>query len=356
MIGYHCPETIRQESDIEDDSTSFSPDMTHQIFGDQESIFGYRDLSIQIYYTAAKLIPYINMTYTDKVTPEKCDGLQADSVLETINKEMPPGVITNIDQFLSMLSKDADFKPYGKMLHSYKVIKNNEERHFVIYKTDIECAGFREYHERLQTFILYFIDAASYIDVDDERWQFYLFQMLVLPPFQRQGHGAQLIQTFYNDCYNRADILDITVEDPSENCQRVRDFVDVKNCMMLPSFQKDKLLEGFSEDMVKEAREKLKITKKQARRIYEILRLKVTDTSNPQQYRDYRLLIKKRLNAPFQKNGRDFQKLQQALRPDEFTAAMSSVSTEQRLQYLEKAFQEHVDMYRHIIERVAAMV
>lgn len=49
-----------------------------------------------------------------------------------------------------------------------------EERCFEIYKTDIEAPGFREYHERLQTFILFFIDAASYIDVDDDRWNFFL--------------------------------------------------------------------------------------------------------------------------------------------------------------------------------------
>ena len=51
---------------------------------------------------------------------------------------------------------------------------DNEERHFEIYKTDISCPGFSSFHERLQTFIMFFIDAASFIDVDDDRWTFYL--------------------------------------------------------------------------------------------------------------------------------------------------------------------------------------
>ena len=51
---------------------------------------------------------------------------------------------------------------------------DSEERSFEIYKTDIEAPGFREYHERLQTFILFFIDAGSFIDVDDDRWNFFL--------------------------------------------------------------------------------------------------------------------------------------------------------------------------------------
>ncbi len=53
----------------------------------------------------------------------------------------------------------------------------------------------------------------------------------------------------------------IAVEDPSENFQRVRDFLDVKNCANLKSFKRDKLHEGFSYDMELEAREKLKINK-----------------------------------------------------------------------------------------------
>jgi histone acetyltransferase 1 len=51
---------------------------------------------------------------------------------------------------------------------------DNDVRKFEIYQTDIETPGFREYHERLQTFVLFFIDGASYIDVDDHRWKFYL--------------------------------------------------------------------------------------------------------------------------------------------------------------------------------------
>lgn len=39
---------------------------------------------------------------------------------------------------------------------------------------------------------------------------------------------------------------------------------------------------------------------RQARRVYEILRLKITDESNPSMYRQYRLDLKRRLNIPFQ--------------------------------------------------------
>ena len=45
-------------------------------------IFGYKDLQVQMYYTAAKLNTYMGMTYKDKVTPEKDDGLTVSIALK----------------------------------------------------------------------------------------------------------------------------------------------------------------------------------------------------------------------------------------------------------------------------------
>lgn len=52
--------------------------------------------------------------------------------------------------------------------------------------------------------------------------------------------------------------------------------------------------------MEKQACKKFKINKKQTRRVYEILRLKNTNTSDKAAYLSYRLDVKNRLNAPFQ--------------------------------------------------------
>ena len=39
-------------------------------------------------------------------------------------------------------------------------------------------------------------------------------------------------------------VIDITVEDPSDNFVRLRDFVDTKNCLKLPSFAKAEVRVG----------------------------------------------------------------------------------------------------------------
>ena len=49
--------------------------------------------------------------------------LQADDVIGTLAKEVPPGFYTNIDEFTTVLPKDATLKPFGELLHSYTVAK-----------------------------------------------------------------------------------------------------------------------------------------------------------------------------------------------------------------------------------------
>ncbi|XP_052822716.1 histone acetyltransferase type B catalytic subunit [Octopus bimaculoides] len=479
---------VRNKKDVENEDITFRPDMTHQLFGDHESIFGYRDLHLDLFYTAGALITYLKIKYLDKVTPEKFDGISADDVEKPIAEMMPPGYLTNIDDFVSSLEKEHLFRPPGEKVNSYQIHKDNCERTFEVFKASVLSPGFKNYHERLQTFLLFFIDAASYIDIDDDRWTFYLlfekyqqngcvcyavvgymtvynyyaylekirprirytgtchfrglleddshwnatldeavvsgyaFQLLNLlaimflvcnisspcqlwkkhqesfcadivhrlqkenqsleiqltenikndallileykvlqlgrKPFQEYGlpdpirDQEILRETSYN--INNLNVINL-VEDPSENFQRLRDFVDVRNCMKLSSYKRENLSSGFCEKMSTEARTKLKLSKRQARRCYEILRLKSVNIHDEDEFRAYRLDVKKRLNLPFHKNGRDFKKLETILQPDELSATMPNLNAEQKYALLDKQFNETVQIYRHVIDRLECL-
>ena len=177
-------------------------------------------------------------------------------------------------------------------------------------------------------------------------------QMLILPPFQRHGHGVKLIEAVNKRYMANADATDITVEDPSDDFVRCRDYIDCKNCLDLDVFSKEKLLAGFNPDMTKVALEKFKISKQQSRRVYEILRLNITDTQNTESMRDYRLNIKNRLNIPYQKQARDLKKLQNYLSPEEFRSAMIGQSDEERMQRLEDHFKILLEEYTRVIDRL----
>lgn len=58
---------IRDAKDAQDVESAFHPDMAHQIFGQEESIFGYRDLKVQLYFSAGPLDIYFNTEYSKKV-------------------------------------------------------------------------------------------------------------------------------------------------------------------------------------------------------------------------------------------------------------------------------------------------
>merc|ERR1712192_14957 len=106
------------------------------------------------------------------------------------------------------------------------------------------------------------------------------------------------------------------------------DFVDAKNCLKLAAFSKDQVVQGFTEKMAESAAKELKICKKQARRVYEIVRLHYTSLKDTKQYKEYRVDVKRRLNAPFQK--------------------------EQSQETLDRQFQELEEHYKSVLEKVAA--
>uniref|UniRef100_A0A8C8Y7H7 Histone acetyltransferase type B catalytic subunit n=2 Tax=Felidae TaxID=9681 RepID=A0A8C8Y7H7_PANLE len=380
---------VRFPEDLENDIRTFFPEYTHQLFGDDETAFGYKGLKILLYYIAGSLSTMFRVEYASKVD-ENFDCVEADDVEGKIRQIIPPGFCTNTNDFLSLLEKEVDFKPFGTLLHTYSVLSptGGENFTFQIYKADMTCRGFREYHERLQTFLMWFIETASFIDVDDERWHYFLVfekynkdgatlfatvgymtvynyyvypdktrprvsQMLILTPFQGQGHGAQLLETVHRYYIASPSVLDITAEDPSKSYVKLRDFVLVKLCQDLPCFSREKLMQGFNEEMAIEAQQKFKINKQHARRVYEILRLLVTDMSDAEQYRSYRLDIKRRLISPYKKKQRDLAKMRKCLRPEELTNQMNQIEISMQHEQLEESFQELVEDYRRVIERLA---
>lgn len=162
--------------------------------------------------------------------------------------------------------------------------------------------------------------------------------MLILPPFQGMGIGATIIETIYNKFKNDPKAVDITVEDPSDEFRRVRNFVDAKLCITLPEFAVDKLKAGFSKEMTVAAKNTFKINPKQCRIVYEILRLKVTNLHDDDEYKTYRLCVKKRLNVPHHKQREDLRKMEK--RGVDVTATAATVpTTEERIDQLKDEYQ-----------------
>lgn len=127
-------------------------------------------------------------------------------------------------------------------------------------------------------------------------------QVLVMPPFQRAGHGAELLEAVYRDAASNADIVDVTAEGPSPEFIQLRDYVTTKLCSSLGTFRDlVKLRRGFSTEMMAEALKAYKIPKLQSRRAYEIIRMANTNVHDEKAWEMFSNEIKQRFYTTFLK-------------------------------------------------------
>lgn len=341
---------VNSKQSLEADENTFKPEYTHQIFGDDEIIFGYKNLHIDYYLTPGTLDAYIGIKSREKISPSRFDGIEPDDIYSSFKEfGCSPGFTKNIDTFCSeKLKKDLAFVPWGNKLCEYTREVEGKQSRFEIYKidsshSDYEDEKFKEYIDRVQTMLVFYIETSCFLDTEDPNWCHYLVyekrknqasvpgkqtsdyryitigylsmynyyaypdkkrsrisQILILPKYQNVGHGAELTECVLRDVYQCPQTVDVTAESPSNEFIRLRDYVTAKMCATLPAFKnKDELKKGFSSQMAKEALETFKIPKLQSRRCYEILRLACTNQHNCDEWRDYRLDLKKRFFKPF---------------------------------------------------------
>lgn len=177
--------------------------------------------------------------------------------------------------------------------------------------------------------------------------------MLILPPFQKLGLATQLVETIYKFYQCQKNVVDITVEDPSEDFQRLRNFVDARLCLELKSFARDEIKKGFNKEMVREAREALKLNPRQVRKVYELLRLYYTNVHDEKEYKVYRLEVKKRLNAVYYKQIKDLQKMERYKMDTEMLRARLP-NTKQRMEQLQEEYVLIEQDYKNTIDKLRA--
>lgn len=288
----------------------------------------------------------------------------------------------------------------GKKVSEFET---KDGRHFETYLCTQDTPNFLSYHAKIESFVFWFVDAASKIDHDafwrffcvferfqnsknEIRWasvgycsvyQYYahpdkirlrISQTIVLPPFQKLGVGTYLIESIYKH-FRTPNVADITVEDPSEDFTRIRSTIEVnfyfshkvsvlinlilqvKMCKELPSFSSDLVKLGCSSKMLKDAKDELKIFPKQTRIIYEIIRLAHTNKSNAEEYRSYRVDVKKRMNMTYLRQKRDLEKvLKKGVKVDADKMMMPTV--QERMEQLADEYKATEAYYEKILKKV----
>jgi histone acetyltransferase 1 len=272
----------------------FHPQFTYPIVGEAEQIFGYKELDIDLRFSAHDLRPNLQISYLRKFPT--IGGTSALDLNKTFRDYLPPPAFD--PGFDSVIHDDAsakDWSPPGELMSSY--VRNGET--YEIWAGSLSDLRVRLLVDNIQIFILFFIEGGQFINLEDvdwtlDRWKVYLVyhkssspptptaspysfigyattyrfyrflvqqldaaptyppiealkpkslpsrlrisQFLILPNYQRGGHGSALYQSIYADIVNDPTILELTVEDPSEEFDKLRDVNDYK--ILRPDFEK----------------------------------------------------------------------------------------------------------------------
>ncbi|KAJ3329637.1 histone acetyltransferase 1 [Blyttiomyces sp. JEL0837] len=363
----------------EEKNRTFHPEFTYALFGEDEVLFGYKNPVVRLHYGAGSLTTYLGMTYSSRIdeallsngstTSATESGVSPQDVLPVIAEKMPPGYTDNYNVFMEKVTKEEKtFKPMGEKFHEYTV-KGKLDSVYEMYKCTMQTPRFKEYHKKMQLFLLWFIEGASFIDDEDSTWEavvvfernvlvpgeseyvydlvgyctlypFFCYpdmkrmrisQFVILPPFQKSGHGSQLYKALYQDFLLNPHVFDFTVEDPNDAFQNMRDRCDVEKILEDKKFSV--LKAPVDPDVVAELKKKFKLSKGQADRCCEMVLLKNLKMNDANAYKAYRLHVKRRL----------FRHNEEVLIP---------MGKDERLQKLEETYRAVEEGYRDVLGRL----
>ncbi|CAF3946638.1 unnamed protein product, partial [Rotaria magnacalcarata] len=299
-------------------------------------IFGYKNLKVDIYCLSSSLNFYLNIDYDEKINPKKYNQFKADDLVESLNQWIPLSTTTNLDLFLSKLKNENEYLPFASTI-------DKDDPNWVIY---LLYQQYQNDNGQICYAPIGFITVYLYYAYPEKRRP-RVSQVLILPPYQRKGHGRRLLTAIYNDLRKDSRVQDITAEDPSDEFVALRDLVSLELChKYLPDlFSKESILKTnrLTKEMIEKARDICKLTKQEIRRVYEICFLQSININDEEQMKIFRLLVKQRLYEPLQ-----FDKRRRLQLADPTLEALAT-DPEKRKKYLSTQYEYVLEHYENIL-------
>ncbi|KAH8894974.1 histone acetyltransferase type B [Thozetella sp. PMI_491] len=332
----------------------FHPGFTYSIFGDSEKIFGYQDLKISLAYNATDMRPNLAIHYSKKFKPVgETEALEVPEVLKQYLPEIAFQKKAEFDDAVAAVA--ASWTPPGHLVSSFEIKQGATRSAYEVWKGSLEDPAVKQMMNRIQIFVPCFIEGGTLIEDqgDGDRWtvfflyerqtitdqqdptyifagystvyRFFLYnkhkqpttvsedidlsadfdlaelpcrtrisQFIILPPFQGKGLGSLFYSTLFNEYLNHPQTVEITVEDPNEAFDDLRDVTDLKYLRQIPEFTaitlnaaakvKDGIVPNdiIDAEATEELRRKVKIAPRQFARVLEMhLMSKLPDPVRP---------------------------------------------------------------------------
>lgn len=304
----------------------FPPSFTYPIYGESEQIFGFQNLVIHLVFDSITFKPFVNVKCDTSLNEE----IKREDILNKLTKFLPKDDYVVKDEGLWVESFEAERVSFALPSNEFKIGQYKEsEDTFSIYKVPLQAdERLKQFHRRIQIFSLLFIEAASYIKEDEPNWEIlYLFndrtkqclgycttykywnymgheefdsstkpsykakisQFIIFPPYQGKGHGSRFYENIVNHWTEDKQIVEITVEDPNESFDDLRDRSDFRAlkshglCEEVTQFT-----DLIPDSWITQTRHKFKLESRQFHRLIELAMLS-------KKMPNYNIQVKKRL-------------------------------------------------------------
>jgi histone acetyltransferase 1 len=73
----------------ESEPLNFHADFTYPIFGEAETIYGYKGLAIKLSFARWDMRPFLKVTWDQKISPNF--GIEAEDVTDAMKEHLPEG-------------------------------------------------------------------------------------------------------------------------------------------------------------------------------------------------------------------------------------------------------------------------
>ncbi|KAF4989987.1 hypothetical protein FGRMN_8761 [Fusarium graminum] len=144
---------------------TFNPRHTYSIFGEDEQIFGYKDLKISLRYRANDMRPHIKTSYSKKFKavggPEPTD---VSAILEEGNHLPKIAFAKSTDFEASSQLMGDNWTPPGKLHTTF----DSPDGQYEIWRGNLADPAIKQLNSRLQLFVPLFIEGGTYIGQDPE--------------------------------------------------------------------------------------------------------------------------------------------------------------------------------------------
>lgn len=179
------------------EAASFQPQFTYPIFGEEEAIFGYQDLQIDLTLAAHNAQPHLEVSYDSKF-PARGEVRPTD-IHEALREFLPAAAFTP-KSLEDALNDDAasSFQPPGEKVHQYR----REGQRFEIWCSPLSNPAARQLLENMQILMPMFIEGGSILQLEQDwtiqRWKLFLLYTLepkpdagpTYSPYSLVGYGT----------------------------------------------------------------------------------------------------------------------------------------------------------------------